>query len=77
MTTSSSVLRCIEEGRFVWQCTSSHYGRRIVLGLQMYRGGKICLTVHFKPLWVKNCPRFGIEHALCLGLELLGYCVFV
>ena len=22
--------------------------------LQMYRGGKICLTVHFKPLWAKN-----------------------
>lgn len=21
---------------------------------QMYRGGKICLTVHFKPLWAKN-----------------------
>ncbi|KHN08214.1 Ubiquitin-fold modifier-conjugating enzyme 1, partial [Glycine soja] len=34
----------------------------------MYRGGKICLTVHFKPLWAKNCPRFGIAHALCLGL---------
>lgn len=24
------------------------------LFLQMYRGGKICLTVHFKPLWAKN-----------------------
>lgn len=24
------------------------------LALQMYRGGKICLTVHFKPLWAKN-----------------------
>ncbi|KAD4586250.1 hypothetical protein E3N88_23851 [Mikania micrantha] len=34
----------------------------------MYRGGKICLTVHFKPLWAKNSPRFGIAHALCLGL---------
>lgn len=21
---------------------------------KMYRGGKICLTVHFKPLWAKN-----------------------
>ncbi|KAG8078039.1 hypothetical protein GUJ93_ZPchr0007g3905 [Zizania palustris] len=36
--------------------------------MQMYRGGKICLTVHFKPLWVKNFPRFGIAHTLCLGL---------
>ncbi|KAL6012749.1 hypothetical protein ACLOJK_003238 [Asimina triloba] len=35
---------------------------------KMYRGGKICLTVHFKPLWAKNCPRFGIAHTLCLGL---------
>ncbi|CAI7792580.1 unnamed protein product, partial [Closterium sp. NIES-54] len=35
---------------------------------KMYRGGKICLTIHFKPLWAKNSPRFGIAHALCLGL---------
>lgn len=35
---------------------------------KMYRGGKICLTIHFKPLWAKNAPRFGIAHALCLGL---------
>ena len=26
------------------------------------RGGKICLTVHFKPLWAKNVPHFGIAH---------------
>lgn len=35
---------------------------------KMYRGGKICLTIHFKPLWAKNSPHFGIAHALCLGL---------
>jgi ufm1-conjugating enzyme 1 len=35
---------------------------------KMYRGGKICLTVHFKPLWSKNVPHFGIAHALALGL---------
>lgn len=35
---------------------------------KMYRGGAICLTVHFKPLWTKNAPRFGVAHALCLGL---------
>mmetsp|Transcript_272 Transcript_272/g.637 ORF Transcript_272/g.637 Transcript_272/m.637 type:complete len:167 (-) Transcript_272:578-1078(-) len=35
---------------------------------KMYRGGKICLTIHFKPLWIRNSPRFGIAHALCLGL---------
>ena len=35
---------------------------------KMYRGGKICLTLHFNPLWRKNVPRFGIAHALALGL---------
>ena len=35
---------------------------------KMYRGGKICLTLHFNPLWQKNVPRFGIAHALALGL---------
>ena len=25
----------------------------------MYRGGKICLTDHFKPLWGRNVPKFG------------------
>jgi len=35
---------------------------------KMYRGGKICLTDHFKPLWSKNVPKFGIAHAMALGL---------
>ena len=35
---------------------------------KMYRGGAICLTLHFKPLWGKNAPHFGVAHALCLGL---------
>ncbi len=26
---------------------------------KMYRGGKICLTDHFKPLWARNVPKFG------------------
>ena len=34
---------------------------------KMYRGGAICLTVHFKPLWAKNRRAFSqfdnIEHA--------------
>ena len=34
----------------------------------MYRGGKICLSAHFKPLWARNVPHFGIAHALILGL---------
>jgi hypothetical protein len=37
--------------------------------VKMYRGGKICLTVHFKPLWAKNVPHFGIAHALAMGVH--------
>lgn len=36
--------------------------------VKMYRGGKICLSAHFKPLWGKNVPHFGIAHALSMGL---------
>lgn len=36
--------------------------------VKMYRGGKICLSAHFKPLWQRNVPGFGIAHALALGL---------
>ncbi|CAD6187817.1 unnamed protein product [Caenorhabditis auriculariae] len=35
---------------------------------KMYRGGKICLSEHFKPLWARNAPKFGIAHAFSLGL---------
>jgi ufm1-conjugating enzyme 1 len=35
---------------------------------KMYRGGKICQTIHFHPLWSKNAPHFGVAHALALGL---------
>ena len=35
---------------------------------KMYRGGKICLDIHFSPLWAKNSPKFGIAHALSLAL---------
>ena len=38
---------------------------------KMYRGGAICLTVHFKPLWAKN------RRAVCLqrnGIQLRHKC---
>ena len=35
---------------------------------KMYRGGKICMTDHFKPLWARNVPKFGIAHAMALGV---------
>lgn len=37
---------------------------------KMYRGGKICLTDHFYPLWARNVNRFGVAHALALGVRL-------
>lgn len=37
---------------------------------KMYRGGKICLSAHFKPLWAKNVPQFGIAHALAMGVRI-------
>ena len=36
--------------------------------LKMYHGGKICLDDHFKPLWKRNAPKFGIAHAFALGM---------
>ncbi|VDN02206.1 unnamed protein product [Thelazia callipaeda] len=35
---------------------------------KMYRGGRICLSDHFKPLWARNVPKFGIAQAFSLGL---------
>lgn len=35
---------------------------------KMYRGGKICMTDHFKPLWARNVGKFGIAHAMALGV---------
>lgn len=34
------------------------------------RGGKICLTDHFKPLWARNVPKFGLAHLMALGVSL-------
>ena len=38
---------------------------------KMYRGGKICLSDHFKPLWGRNVPKFGIAHAMALGVSYI------
>ena len=38
---------------------------------KMYRGGAICLTVHFKPLWAKNrraiCRKEAIQPFILAG----------
>jgi ufm1-conjugating enzyme 1 len=36
--------------------------------MKMYRGGRICMTTHFHPLWARNVPFFGVAHAMALGL---------
>jgi ufm1-conjugating enzyme 1 len=36
---------------------------------KMFRGGKICISDHFKPLWARNTPKFGIAHAIALGVR--------
>ena len=38
-----------------------------------HRGGKICLTDHFKPLWARNAPKFGIAHAIALGVSVYEF----
>lgn len=35
---------------------------------KMYRGGKICLDIHFAPLWSRKTPNYGIAHALSMAL---------
>lgn len=40
-----------------------------VMFQSVFRGGRICLTDHFKPLWAKNVPKFGIAHAMSLGVS--------
>lgn len=35
---------------------------------KMYRSGKICLTDHFKSLWARSMPEFGLAHLMALGL---------
>ena len=35
---------------------------------KMYGGGKIGLDAHFRPLWARNVPHFGIAHAMALGM---------
>jgi hypothetical protein len=45
------------------------YISRTFRGIIYFSGGKICMTDHFQPLWVRNVPRFGIAHALALGVS--------
>jgi ufm1-conjugating enzyme 1 len=35
---------------------------------KMYVGARICLSIHFAPLWQRSAPKFGVAHALALGL---------
>ena len=35
---------------------------------KMYRGGKICMDIHFAPLWRSMSPKYGVIHSLCYAL---------
>ena len=37
--------------------------------VKMYRGGRVCMSDHFRPLWTRNVPKFGIAHAMALGVS--------
>ena len=41
----------------------------MLIYVSYHRGGRICLTDHFKPLWARNVPKFGIAHAMALGVS--------
>lgn len=49
----------------------SHSGRSLQLPPPC-RGGKICLSDHFKPLWARNVPKFGLAHLMALGVSGKG-----
>ena len=49
--------------------TKPHFCTAAMIILLFCRGGKICLTDHFKPLWARNVPKFGIAHAMALGVS--------
>ncbi|KAF5285200.1 hypothetical protein FQR65_LT13315 [Abscondita terminalis] len=65
---------CFSNSRLQIPVTYPHTAPEIALPeldgktAKMYRGGKICLSDHFKPLWARNVPRFGLSHAMALGL---------
>jgi len=40
---------------------------------KMYKGGKICQTVHFFPLYNANAPHFGIAHVMALSVRNSNY----
>ena len=52
-----------------WQISLSLYFSSSCNKSLNISGGKICLTDHFQPLWARNVPRFGIAHALALGVS--------
>lgn len=54
----------------LWE-EGSHSGGRSQLPPPC-RGGKICLSDHFKPLWARNVPKFGLAHLMALGVSVWG-----
>lgn len=49
----------------------------VFVNVHYRRGGRICLTDHFKPLWARNVPKFGIAHAMALGVSSVKNLTFL
>ena len=64
----SSVV-CLQECLLREFCFSEACFHFPFFSLFHFRGGKICMTDHFKPLWGRNVPKFGIGHAMALGVS--------
>ena len=56
--------KCIAAVKYVWNGFRKTFTK--LLGALDFRNS--CKTDHFKPLWSKNVPKFGIAHAMALGL---------
>ena len=55
------------EEKYVWKVVLYSISIKIDFNF-LNRKNQPKKTDHFKPLWQKNVPKFGIAHAMALGL---------
>ena len=61
--------KCIAAVKYVWNGFSQNSYQTAIRLIFLKMIAKFRLkTDHFKPLWSKNVPKFGIAHAMALGL---------
>ena len=58
-----------KQQKCIGKCKEENFFRIIIRYLLVEE--KICMTDHFQPLWARNVPRFGIAHALALGVSII------